>query len=35
LILGSLSLAKYVHIGTTHDFSDGVKYKSQSIKEVH
>jgi fumarate reductase subunit C len=29
--LGSLSLAKYTYIGITHDFSDGVKYKSKTI----
>jgi fumarate reductase subunit C len=32
LILGTLSLAKYTYIGLNHDFSDGVKYKSETIK---
>jgi len=32
LIVGLSSLAKYTYIGMTHDFSDGVKYKSQTIK---
>jgi len=32
IMLGSLSLAKYTYIGMTHDFSDGVKYKSETIK---
>jgi len=31
IILGLLSLIKYTYIGLTHDFSDGVKYKSQTI----
>ena len=31
LSLGSLSLARYTYIGITHDFSDGVKYKSKTI----
>ena len=31
LILGFLSLAKYVYIGTTHNFSDCVKYESKTI----
>jgi len=31
LVLGSLSLAKYTYIGTTHDFSDCVKYQSKTI----
>ena len=32
IIVGLSSLAKYTYIGMTHDFSDGVKYKSQTIK---
>lgn len=36
IILGSLSLAKYVYIANTHDFSDGLKYKSPTlIMEAH
>ncbi|NOQ32183.1 MAG: fumarate reductase cytochrome b subunit [Helicobacteraceae bacterium] len=31
LLLGTLSLARYVSIGLEHDFSDGVKYKSKTI----
>lgn len=31
ITIGSLSLAKYTYIGFTHDFSDGVKYKSETI----
>ena len=31
LIVGLSSLAKYTYIGLTHDFSDHVKYKSQTI----
>ena len=31
ILIGSLSLAKYIYIGNTHDFSDGVKYKSKTI----
>jgi len=31
LTLGSLALAKYIYIGLTHDFSDGVRYKSETI----
>ena len=31
IIVGLSSLAKYTYIGMTHDFSDGVKYKSQTI----
>ena len=31
LIVGLASLAKYTYIGLTHDFSDGVKYKSKTI----
>ncbi|MEA3229260.1 MAG: fumarate reductase cytochrome b subunit [Campylobacterota bacterium] len=31
IIIGLASLAKYTYIGVTHDFSDGVKYKSQTI----
>jgi len=32
IIVGLASLAKYTYIGMTHDFSDGVKYNSQTIK---
>ena len=32
IIVGLSSLAKYTYIGLTHDFSDGVKYKSETIK---
>ncbi|MBU1659211.1 fumarate reductase cytochrome b subunit [bacterium] len=32
LILGTLSLIKYTYIGLTHDFSDGLKYESETIK---
>ena len=32
IIVGLSSLAKYTYIGLTHDFSDGVKYKSSTIK---
>lgn len=32
IFIGLASLAKYTYIGVTHDFSDGVKYKSQTIK---
>ena len=32
IVVGLSSLAKYTYIGMTHDFSDGVKYKSQTIK---
>jgi len=31
ILIGISSLAKYTYIGFTHDFSDGVKYKSQTI----
>ncbi|MEA1917997.1 MAG: fumarate reductase cytochrome b subunit [Campylobacterota bacterium] len=31
LVLGLGALAKYTYIGYTHDFSDGVKYKSKTI----
>lgn len=31
LTLGFASLGKYVYIGMTHDFSDGVRYKSNTI----
>jgi len=31
IVVGLSSLAKYTYIGVTHDFSDGVKYKSQTI----
>ena len=32
IIVGLSSLAKYTYIGLHHDFSDGVKYESQTIK---
>ncbi|MDD2905123.1 MAG: fumarate reductase cytochrome b subunit [Sulfurimonas sp.] len=32
IIIGLASLAKYTYIGLTHDFSDGVQYKSETIK---
>ena len=32
IIIGLASLAKYISIGIEHDFSDGVKYKSETIK---
>ena len=32
IIIGLSSLAKYTYIGLNHDFSDGVKYKSETIK---
>ncbi|QFR49555.1 fumarate reductase cytochrome b subunit [Sulfurimonas lithotrophica] len=32
ILLGMASLAKYISIGLEHDFSDGVKYKSKTIK---
>jgi fumarate reductase subunit C len=32
IIIGISSLAKYTYIGINHDFSDGVKYQSQTIK---
>jgi len=31
IVVGLSSLAKYTYIGMNHDFSDGVKYKSQTI----
>lgn len=31
ILIGLSSLAKYTYIGITHDFSDGVRYKSQTI----
>jgi len=31
IVVGLSSLAKYTTIGMKHDFSDGVKYKSQSV----
>ena len=31
IVVGLFSLAKYTYIGVTHDFSDGVKYQSQTI----
>ena len=30
IVIGLFSLAKYTYIGITHDFSDGVKYQSQT-----
>ena len=35
IIIGLASLVKYTYIGMTHDFSDGVKYKSQTIPMEH
>jgi fumarate reductase subunit C len=32
IILGLSSLSKYTYIGLTHDYSDGAKYKSETIK---
>jgi fumarate reductase subunit C len=32
ILLGMASIAKYINIGLEHDFSDGVKYKSKTIK---
>jgi len=32
ILIGLSSLAKYVSIGMSHDFSDGVKYQSKTIK---
>jgi len=32
IIVGTASLAKYTYIGMTHDFSDGKKYESTTIK---
>ena len=31
IVIGTFSLAKYTYIGITHDFSDGVKYKSETL----
>ena len=31
IVIGLSSLAKYTYIGITHDFSDGVKYKSETL----
>ncbi len=31
ILIGIASLVKYTYIGMNHDFSDGVKYKSESI----
>jgi fumarate reductase subunit C len=31
LLLGFLALGKYIYIGMTHDFSDGVRYESKTI----
>ena len=31
IIIGLSSLVKYTYIGVNHDFSDGIKYKSESI----
>jgi len=35
IVVGLSSLAKYTYIGINHDFSDGVKYKSQTIMMEH
>ena len=36
ILIGLASLAKYTYIGLNHDFSDGVKYKSETIHlEAH
>lgn len=35
IIVGLASLAKYTFIGLNHDFSDGVKYKPETIKMEH
>ena len=32
IVVGLSSLARYTYIGLTHDFSDGVKYESPTIK---
>lgn len=32
IVVGLASLGKYISIGLEHDFSDGVKYKSETIK---
>jgi fumarate reductase subunit C len=32
ILIGLASLGKYTYIGMTHDFSDGVRYESQTIK---
>ncbi len=32
IVVGLSSLARYTYIGLTHDFSDGVKYESSTIK---
>jgi len=31
IVIGLSSLAKYTYIGIVHDFSDGVKYKSETL----
>lgn len=31
LLIGLLSLTKYIYIGLNHNFSDGVKYKSEKL----
>jgi fumarate reductase subunit C len=31
ILIGMSSLVKYTYIGYTHDFSDGIKYKSQTV----
>ena len=31
LLIGMFSLAKYTYIGINHDFSDGIKYKSETL----
>ena len=33
ILIGLFSLGKYTYIGYTHDFSDGVKYTSENIKQ--
>ncbi len=32
IVIGLFSLAKYAYVGYTHDFSDGVKYESKTIR---
>jgi len=32
ILIGLASLGKYTYIGMTHDFSDGLRYQSQTIK---
>jgi len=31
IVIGTFSLAKYTYIGLNHDFSDGVKYRSETL----